>query len=160
MASTTQEYLLGSVVTLMSTELNSLVSSAALSAGAVSSVGGTSGLFNNTAGGGGLGGYLQGRFELNLAAPGGTLTAGTAVYVWFVGTVDGTNYEDGSASVIPARLADVIFPVRAVSTAQRITVVADMPPGNWYVVLSHNTGQTWGATLNTLKVMPHTSQMV
>ncbi len=157
---TTQEYLLGSVVTLMSTELNSLASSAAPSAGAVSSVGGTSGLFNNTAGGGGLGGYTRGRFELELAAPGGTLTAGTAAYVWFLGNVDGTNYEDGSATVIPARLADLIIPVRAVSTTQRISVVADLPPGNWYVVLGHNTGQTWGSTANTLKVVPVANQMV
>ncbi len=157
---TTQEYLLGSVVTLMSTELNSLASSAAPSAGAVSSVGGTSGLFNNTAGGGGLGGYTRGRFELELAAPGGTLTAGTAAYIWLISTVDGTNYEDGSASVIPARLADVIIPVRAVSTTQRIMVIADLPPGNWFVVLGQNTGQTWGSTLNTLKVVPFTNTFV
>ncbi len=157
---TTQEYILGSVLTLMSTELNSLASSAAPSAGAVSSVGGTSGLFNNTAGGGGMGGYTRGRFELEIAAPGGTLVAGTSAYVWFLGTVDGTNYEDGSATVIPARPADVIIPVRAVSTTQRIIVVADLPPGNWYVVLGQNTGQTWGSTLNTLKVLPITNQMV
>lgn len=153
-----EKYLLGSVATLMSTELNSLASSA--TAGAISSVGGTSGLFNNTAGGGGFDGYTLAIFELNLAAPAGTLTAGTAALVWFLATVDGTNYEDGSASVIPARTPDLIIPVRPVSTAQRIARRGVLPPGNWYVVLSHATGQTWGASGNTLKVMPDTYEGV
>jgi hypothetical protein len=157
---TTQEYLLGSVTTLLSTELNSLASSSGLTAGAISSVGGTSGLFNNTAGGGGLGGYTLGQWELELAAPGGTLTAGTGAFVWLLTTVDGTNYEDGSASVIPARPADVIIPVRAVSTTQRIIRVMMMPPGNWYVLVAQNTGQTWASSGNTLKVTPATLQGV
>ncbi len=157
---TTQEYLLGSAVTLMTTELNSLASSATLAAGAISTVGGTSGLFNNTAGGGGLGGYTFGQWELELAAPAGTLTAGTGAFVWLLTTVDGTNYEDGSNSVIPARPPDIILPVRAVSTTQRIIRVLMMPQGNWYVLVSQNTGQTWGATLNTLKVTPATIQGV
>ncbi len=66
---TTQEFALGTVTTLLSTELNSLASSAGLTAGAISSVGGASGLFNNVTGGGGLGGYTLGQFELRLAAP-------------------------------------------------------------------------------------------
>jgi hypothetical protein len=151
-----QTYDLGSATTLLSTELNSLASSA--TGAAISSVGGTSGVFNNTYGGGGLGGFTLGQFELELAAPAGTLTAGTAVLIWFLTTVDGTNYEDGSASVIPARNPDLIIPVRAVSTTQRITKVAPLPPGNWFALLSQATGQTWGATLNTLKVTPITSQ--
>ncbi len=157
---TTQEYLLGSALTLMSTELNSVASSATLIAGAISSVGGTSGLFNNTAGGGSMGGYPLARFELVLASPAGTLTASTAAYVWFIGTVDGTNYEDGSASIIPARPPELIIPVRAISTAQRITIPGYLPSGNWYVVLSHNTGQTWASSGNTLKVLPSTNQAV
>ena len=157
---TTQEYALGSVVTLMTTELNTLASSATLAAGAISTQGGTSGLFNNTAGGGGLGGYTLGRFELELAAPAGALTAGTAAYIWFLSQVDGTNYEDGSNSIIPARRPDLIIPVRAVSITQRNAVVGYLPPGNWYVLLAQNTGQNWGGTNNTLKVMPLTNQMV
>jgi hypothetical protein len=157
---TTTKYALGSVVSLLTTELNSLASSSGLTAGAISSVGGTSGLFNNTAAGGGFDGYEWGRYELNLGAPAGTLTAGTAAYVWFLGTVDGTNYEDGSATVIPARPADLVLPVRAVSTAQRISVVAPLPPGNWFALLSQNTGQAWNASGNTLKVVPVTDQGV
>lgn len=157
---TLQKYAMGSALTLLSTELNSLATSATLAAGAVSSVGGTSGLFNNTASGGSLDGYAFGRYELVLAAPAGTLSVNTAAHVWFLGSVDGTNYEDGSASVIPARRPDLILPVRAVSTAQRIAVVAPLFPANCFVVVSQNTGQAWGATLNTLKVQPITWQGV
>jgi hypothetical protein len=155
---TVEKYLLGTTVTLLSTELNSLASSA--TAGAISSVGGTSGLFNNTVGGGGFDGYTMGQFELVLAAPAGTLTAGPAALIWFLTTVDATNYEDGSASVIPARTPDLIIPVRAVSTAQRIIRKSMLPPGNWYVVLSQATGQAWNASGNTLKVTPVTAEGV
>lgn len=152
---TVEKYLLGTTTTLLSTELNSLASSA--TAGAISSVGGTSGVFDNTVGGGGFDGYTLGQFELVLAAPAGTLTAGTAVLVWFLTAVDATpNYEDGSATVIPARTPDLIIPVRAVSTAQRIIRKAMMPPGKWFVLLSQATGQTWNTAGNTLKVQPAT----
>ena len=58
----------GTQATLMSTELNALAASAAFTAGAISSVGGTSGQFSNQYGGGGLGGYPLARFTLILAA--------------------------------------------------------------------------------------------
>jgi hypothetical protein len=153
-----QKYAVGTSVTLLSTELNSLASSSGLTAGVISSVGGTSGLFNNTAAGGSLDGYAFGRYELNLAAPAGALTGNTSANVWFLGTVDGTNYEDGSASIIPARRPDLIIPVRAVSTAQRPHIIAPLFPANCFVLLAHNTGQTWAASGNTLKVSPITWQ--
>lgn len=157
---TTQKYLIGTTVTLLSTELNSLASSAGLTAGAISSVGGTSGQFNNTPGGGSLDGYAFGRFELVLAAPGGTLASNTAANIWLLGTVDGTNFEDGGAAVASSRRPDLVIPVRAVSTAQRVSVIAPLPPGNFFVLLSQNTGQTWNASGNTLKVSPVTWQGV
>lgn len=150
---------LGSATTLLSTELNSLASSAGPTAGVISSVGGTSGVFNNVQGGGGLGGFRYGLFELVLGAPAGTLTAGTGALVWFLNQVDGTDYEDGSASVIPARSPNVIIPVRAVSTAQRIVQKFELPPNTWFALLAQNTGQTWASSGNTLKVIPITNQI-
>lgn len=155
---TIEKQLLGSVVTLLSTELNSLASSTA--AGAISSVGGTSGAFNNVAGGGVFDGYVKGQLELAIGAPAGTLTANTGANVWFLETVDGTNYEDGSASVIPTRAPDVVFPVRAVSTAQRINRQCTLPPGTWFVLVQHNTGQAWAASGNTLKLLNSTYEGV
>jgi len=123
-------------------------------------VGGTSGLFNNTVGGGQFDGYVMGQIELNLAAPAGTLTANSSANVWFLQNVDGTNYEDGSASVIPARAPDVVFPVRAVSTAQRMIRRTILPQGNWFVLIQHATGQTWNASGNTLKLLNATYEGV
>ena len=153
----TQTDLLGSLTAVLTTELASLASSSGLTAGVISTVAGSSGLINNTYGGGGLGGYPLGRYTLKLAAQAGSLTAGTAVYVWFIRS-DGTNTQDGSNSVIPAAMPDLILPVRAVSTAQFIEIDSFLPPGNWYVLLAQNTGQTWGATGNSLSVLPYTNQ--
>lgn len=150
----------GSQTNLLTTELNSLASSSGLTAGAISSVGGASGAFTNIQGTAGLGGWQFGLFELNLAAPAGALTAGTAAYVWFVKSIDGSNYGDGSATVIPARAPDIIIPVRAVSTAQRPDAqIFQLPPGTWFVVIAQNTGQTWAASGNTFRVLPLTQQI-
>lgn len=152
----TRTWVLGSVTTLLSTELNSIANAATV----ISSVGGTSGLFNNTYAGGGLGGYTLGRFELYIAGSGTALTANTGVSIWLLTSVDGTNYEDGSASVVPGRSNNLqIGSVRNVTTAQRI--IQDqiiLTAGNWYVLLQNNTGQTWNSSGNTLKLQPYTDQ--
>lgn len=153
---TSEKYLVGSIATLMTTELNSLASSSGLTAGAIGTT-----AYNNVQGGGGGDGYPLGEFELVLAAPAGALSAGAAVYLWLILQPDGTNYEDGSAGVIPARNPDVIIPVRPVATAQRIAIrEVTMPVGNFKTVLAHNTGQNWGASGNTLKLLPYTRQAV
>lgn len=153
---TTEKYVLGSVATLMSTELNSLATSSGLTAGAISGS-----AYNNVQGGGAGDGYVLGDLELVLAAPAGALTAGTAAYIWFLRDPDGTNYEDGGASIIPARQADVNVPVRPVSTAQRITIKGVVAPaGTFFTLLSQNTGQAWGASGNTVKWLPYTRQGV
>jgi hypothetical protein len=151
-----QYWAVGSWTTLLSTELNSLASSA--TAGAISSVGGTSGTFDNTYGGGGIGGYPYGEVEASIGAPAGTLNAGAYVNLWFL-KYDGTNYEDGGASVIPARAADVVIPLRAVSTAQVVILPeVPIPPGVWKVLASQVTGQAWAASGNTIKIRPSTFQ--
>lgn len=150
------KWLTGTIATLMSAELNSLASSAGPSAGAIASA-----AFNNAAGGGGGDGYMYGELELRIAAPAGTLTAGTSAYVWFLLQPDGTNYEDGGSSVIPARQADVLIPLANLATAQRVTVRGvELPPGSFKALLAHNTGQAWAASGNTLKLLPYTIQGV
>ncbi len=160
---TTQEYLLGTAVTLMSTELNSLATSSGFTAGAIASVGGTSGVFNNTAGGGSLGGYAFGLFELDMAnVPGGTMVVNSVFNIYLLGTVDGgTKFEAGSASLIPIRAPDAsirFFNDALVHTLHSLVVPLKL--GNWKVVVSHNGGFSLNATLNTLKVLPATWQGV
>lgn len=159
MANVVNYWDLGTATTLMTTELNALATSSGLTAGAISSVAGTSGLFNNVFGGAVLLGYPLGKYELTLAAPSGAVSG--AVFVWFLNSVDGTNYEDGSASIIPARPANLIFPLRSVtSTAQRIILdQMPLPTGSFFVLLAQNSGQAFAATTNTLKVTPVTNQI-
>lgn len=53
----------------------------------------------------------------------GTVTANTAIDVWFAKAPDGTNYSDGSTSVVPSRAPDVSFVLRGVSGAHQQRVV-------------------------------------
>lgn len=141
-------------VTLLGTELNSLGNNAlVLSATAV---------LVNTIGTANTDGYVRGKMELKLAAVAGAMIAGSAILVWFLGTVDnGTSYEDGDASTEPAREADVVFPVRAVSTAQRIHRRPRVPVGTQYILVKNaGTGQALAATLNTLKLLLSTVELV
>ena len=141
---------LGSIASLLTTELNSLANAAGAVAGSA---------YNNTQGGGAGDGYPYAEVELNLGSPGGTVAGSISVY--FLLTPDGTNQEDGSSSVQPARPADVVFPLRGVSTAQRLTrkgVV--LPPGNWKALLWNASGQALNASGNTLKILPYTVENV
>ena len=153
---TTEKYLLGAVATLMGAELNALASSAALSAGAIAST-----LYDNTQGAGGGDGFASGDLELSIGALAAAAAAGSAAFVWFLRDPDGSNFEDGSASVVPARAPDAIIPLRAVAVAQRVTVPAvAAPAGQFKALLGQNTGQALAATGNTLKWRPFTRQAV
>ncbi len=129
------------VSTALSTELNSLAN-------------------NNNALGSAItianAGYRFGELEI-VVTFGVAPTANTALTVWLLREVDGTNYEDGGSSVTPTRAPDAIFPLRAVTTAQRVVVPCDLPPGTFKALLRNDgTGQTTAASGNTLKVRPLT----
>ena len=82
-------------------------------------------------------------------------TANTAFSVWLLRELDGTNYEDGGTSVTPTRPPDMIFTVRAVTTAQRIVAVCDLPPGVPKALIRNDgTGQAIASSGNTLKLRP------
>lgn len=148
----------GSAQTIMSTELNSLANNTNV----ISSVAnGSTGVITNTQGTSGYDGYPRAKAELNLGAPGGTLAAGSGISVWFLKIVDGSNYEDGGSSVTPARMPDVVFPVRAVSGAQRIIMECPVPVGTFKVLVRNDgTGQTLASSGNTLKLLLNTDQGV
>lgn len=146
---TTEKWLLGSQATLLSTGLNSLANNGL----ALSS------LFDNTVGQTGDG-YILCDVEL-VATYGSAPTANTGVAVWFLGAQDGTNYEDGDASTTPARMPDVVFPLRTVTTAQRILRRVWLPWGKLKALLKNDgTGQAMAASGNTLIIRPVTLQGV
>lgn len=146
---TTEKYLLGSQTTLISTGFNSLANNSL----AISST------FDNTQGAAGDGYVLC---DLELVVTYGTSpTAGTGVSVWFLQTQDGTNYEDGGTSTTPARSPDVVFPLLATTSAQRIIRRASLPQGAVKALAKNDgTGQAMAASGNTLKIRPVTRQGV
>jgi hypothetical protein len=146
----TEKYLLGTPAALLSTGLNSLANNA-LALGAA---------FDNTQGQAGDGYTLC---DLELVVTFGTApTANTGLSLWFLPAQDGTNYEDGDASTTPARAPDLVFPVRAVTTAQRVARRSVLlPEGKWKPLLKNDgTGQAVAASGNTLTVRPYTPQGV
>jgi hypothetical protein len=146
---TTEKYLLGSQTTLLSTELNSLANNG----NAIGSA------YDNTQGQTGDG-YTLCDLEL-VTSYGSAPTAGTGVSYWFIGTQDGTNYEDGAGAVTPARMPDCVFPLRNVTGTQRILRRVVMPWGLFKpLVKNDGTGQAMAATGNTVKIRPVSNQGV
>lgn len=146
-----EKYKLGTIATLLSTELNSLANNT----NAISSTS-----YNNAQGGGGGDGYTEALLELFLnysVAP----TANTGFSIWFLTRPDGTNFEDGGASVTPARTPNVVVPVRAVTGNQRIVRRVMIPPGVFHTLIRNNgTGQTIASSGNTVKLLPFTPEGV
>ena len=136
--------LIGTLQNVLTTELNSLANNASVLSSAIT--------ITST-------GFLLAEFELFINGMGGTPTANTAFDLWLLRRPDGTNYEDGGVSVTPTRSPDLWFPIRAVSTAQRIVRVCELPPGLFIALIRNNgTGQALSASANTLKVRPYTTQ--
>lgn len=143
----------GTAVTLLSTELNSVPNNTMSS---------TSSAFTNTQGTSNWDGYQRGKLELYLATYSGTPTAGTGFSVWFLKTLDGTNYEEGVAGNTPARRPDVVLPLRALASGpQRVTVECFVPVGTIKVIAKNDgTGLTFAASGNTLKLLLNTDESV
>ena len=143
---TTQKWSRGTADTILTTELNSLANNAnAVKATAISP---TSSEYTLV--------------EVELYVTFGTApTANTGIAVWFLREIDGTNYEDGSASITPTRNPDVVFGVRATTNAQRIIKTCMLPPGAFKpLVRNDGTGQAFSASGNIVKIRPVTLQSV
>lgn len=96
-------------------------------------------------------------FEL-LCRGAAAFTASTTVKLWLIDSLDATNYEDGGDSVTPARPADAQFYLRAVDTAQRMTVVGlILPPGKFKPLVRNEGGQAFTNTdaENVLRMRPY-----
>ena len=101
-------------------------------------------------------GYLECDVEI-VCTFGVAPTSGTGFSIWFLRNIDGTNYEDGGTSVMPSRAPDLVIPVRAVTTAQRVIVCGYVPPGKFKILIKNDsTGQAIASSGNTLKLIPRT----
>lgn len=127
---------------LLTTEIESLTNGSV----AVSSVGGSSGVFNNSTTGQGMLAQIQ----LSLGNPGVStaLSAGACLSGWFLESLDGgTTFE--SATVAPPRPPDFIIPLPATTIAAgaapfNATALVELPPFPFKVSVQNNSGQTFG----------------
>ncbi len=134
-------------VDLATTELNSLApGSMALGA-----------IVNNAAANANLDAFTRGVYEFVLAAPATAFSAGV-INVWFLRTIDGTNYESGGSGVRPNRLPDLNFFPLATTSAQRLIVEGDLPAGQFRaLIMPVNTSVSFASSGNTLKVLAQTT---
>ena len=100
-------------------------------------------------------GALRCRLELSVifaAAP----TANTAVVVWLVRSLDGTNYEPMPTTAVgPGSALAIAFPVNSGQVSTRGVADIDCPPGRFKAVLKNdNTGQAFTGGTQTLKIAP------
>jgi len=136
---------LGTIVSALTTGLNSL----AADARAISSA------LDN-----GSDRYLYGDFEL-VVTYGVAPSSGGYVALYLVRSADGTNYADGDASIAPPATAWVgNFPVRAVTTAQRVIIPRVLlPPALFKAVVQNKGGQAFGSSGNTVKYRPYAESL-
>ena len=133
------------IVDAMTTELNSL---AATSGKAISSAIDNSDIAT--------GGYLFDDLVLEVTF-GTAPTAGTVVEVYIIPAVDGTNYADGSSSILPqAALFVGGFVVRNVNTAQKLALRGvPLPPGLFKYLIQNTTNQAFPASGSKLRRNPY-----
>lgn len=79
--------------------------------------------------------------------------AGRVWLLYLLLATDGTNYEDGDATTRPERFHIATFPVRAVTSAQKITFPAiPLPPFKFRPLLWNDTGQSGSSVELQLEV--------
>lgn len=136
---------------LQTTELNSLTNNNS----AISSVGGTSGVFNQTSTGNAILGQMW-------FLSGGTFTPSLSAYIsgWFINSSDGgTTFEKTVSNTIMPRAPDFVIPLLnsayasgEISWTNGITVA--LPQGSFKVFVINGTGGTLPSSGNKIKLGP------
>jgi hypothetical protein len=135
-----------SVITAMTTELNSLAAGdREISSSAVS---------NST--------------ELDLLCDaelvvgfGSSPSVGALIELYFLPSVDGSNYPEGSGTLDPQSVLRVgTFEVRLAQTsAQRLVIPRiPLPPATFHTIIKNGTTQAFASSSNTLKLKPYKYQ--
>jgi hypothetical protein len=91
--------------------------------------------------------------EFYIAAQGSARDAGGYVALYFLASVDGTNYCYGDDALVPPGNAlAATFPLDAATTARYVTVTHLLvPAGKFKILLENQTGQAFASSANTVK---------
>src|SRR5258706_3190933 len=145
---TIQQKLYGTIVSGLTTELNTLTTLAFSAAGPALGSDATTAA------------DLFGDCEL-VVTLGVAPVAGATCDLYFLPSVDGTNYADAPLAASGKGLMVGSFELRAVTTAQRCAIRdVPLPPGLFKCVLFNGTLQSTAASGNTVKIRPHSMQSV
>ncbi len=152
MAATTVELIeQGTATDVLTTELNSLASASSTAAGTA---------FNNAQATANFNGYPYASVQFTMASYTGTPAAGSALYVWFLKSIDGgTTYEDTAG----ARAPDVIIPIAQTGSGPQKVTVQNVPiPVGYFKAQAKNvnTGVTLNGSGNKVTLLPNTMQGV
>jgi hypothetical protein len=107
--------------------------------------------------------FLFAQVEVYLNTQASARSAGAYVAIYFVPEVDGTNYPDAGGAT--AECSDNYFvgslAIDATTTARRLVIDrVRVPVGNFKVMIKNGTGQTFAATLNTVKIRTYSVEDV
>lgn len=137
------------IQTYLSTELNSLADNANKLGAAI----------NFAASGSDRKLYLD--IEIYLGSVNLSAVTNPALYLWILGRTDGTNFEDGTDSVDPARQPDAIIPLREFNGVQRVMIKRLLTtPDQGKILIENQSGAALAATLNTVKYNIYSEQSV
>ncbi len=138
-----------SLQTYLSTELNSLANNGNKLGAAI----------NFAASGSDRKLYLD--VEVYLASVDLSAQTNPAIYIWLLARTDGTNFEDGSDSVDPARAPDKIIPLREVNGAQRVFARFLLTtPDQGKLLIENKAGAALAASGNTVKYYLYSQEIV
>lgn len=161
MAAVIVKGLQGVVADLIAADLNTLANNAYI----LSTV-----VFDNTAGNTPDSthgdGYTRGILELVLGGVlGSNPAANSGITFWFIKSIDGTNYEAGTAAVPPIRPADGVLLFQPASTAaadQRTTkAIVDLPPCKFKLLAKNDgSGVSLPSSGNKVRLLPITDEGV
>lgn len=137
---------LGSAVTVLSTELNSLSDDALSGAGTE-----VDNATNRD---------MYGDFELDATFASEPDDAG-AIALFIVTALDGSNYQDGGSSVAPPETAwRGNFPLRPVTTAQKVHLHNILlPPSKFKCVVRNQSGQAFPSSGSTMKLYTYNEEV-
>ena len=99
--------------------------------------------------------------EVYLASVDLSAQSNPAINIWLLARTDGTNFEDGSDSVDPARMPDKVAALREVNGAQRVFARFLLTtPDQGKLLIENKTGAALAATGNTVKYMNYSEEIV